>query len=79
MEIPPGTKFTPLFSHQRAWDLLRYCRAILHNGNLITDEEYALLAQDHEAVARLEDYDALRQREKDRRDRIKRLYPGIDI
>lgn len=69
--LPPGTKFTPMFTHQRAWDLLRFARAVLHNANLITDEEYALLAEDTEAVARLEDYDAVIARKK----KIKRLYP----
>jgi len=68
MELPSGTTFTPLFSHQRAWDLLRYARHLLHTENMLTNEEYALLAQDHEAVTRLEDYDA-------RHDKIKRLYP----
>lgn len=43
--------------NQRTWDLLRFCRSQLHNEMLITDEEYALLAEDHPAVNRLGDYD----------------------
>jgi hypothetical protein len=45
--------------HQRLWDLVRYERAELHDLDLITDAEYALLAEDHPAVARLEEYDHL--------------------
>jgi hypothetical protein len=46
--------------HQRLLDLLRYCRGRLHEANLISDEEYAVLAADHDAVARLEAYDVVR-------------------
>ena len=46
--------------HQRLWDLVRYQRSDLHTAGLITNEEYMLLAEDHAAVARLEDYDQLR-------------------
>lgn len=48
-------------SHQRLFDLLRYCRGTLHEADLISDEEYATLAEDHGAVARLEGYDGARQ------------------
>lgn len=48
-------------TNQRMWDLVRYMRSELHTANLITDVEYALLAEDHAAVKRLEDYDALRK------------------
>jgi hypothetical protein len=45
---------------QRLRDLVRHQRGPLHGAGLITDEEYAALAEDHGAVARLEGYDALR-------------------
>jgi hypothetical protein len=45
---------------QRMWDLLRYERACLLDNELITEDEYAELAQDHAAVARLEADDAAR-------------------
>jgi hypothetical protein len=45
---------------QRLTDLVRYQRGPLHDTGLISDEEYAVLAGDHAAVARLEGYDALR-------------------
>lgn len=44
--------------NQRLFDLVRYMRTELHVAGLITDDEYAALAQEHAAVARLEDYDA---------------------
>ena len=50
------------FPNQRLWDLVRHQRAELHETDLITDEEYAMLAEDHPAVARLETYDSLRTR-----------------
>lgn len=56
---------------QRLWDLVRYCRSVLHNAALITDAEYMALAEDHAAVARLEAYDARLVQKA----RIKRLYP----
>lgn len=52
------------FPHQRLWDLVRYCRSTLHQDNLVTDEEYVMLAEDHPAVERLEDYDELHARVK---------------
>ena len=45
---------------QRMWDLVRYQRDELHEANLISDDEYALLAKDHAGVKRLESYDAVR-------------------
>jgi hypothetical protein len=48
----------------RLWELARYMRMELHTASLITDEEYAELAQDHDAVRRLEEWDAIRAAEK---------------
>lgn len=48
------------FPNRRAMDLLRFCRGDLHEAGLITDAEYAVLAADHDAVARLEGYDTSR-------------------
>jgi hypothetical protein len=42
---------------QRLWDLVRHQRSSLHLAELITDDEYARLAQDHAAVSRLENWD----------------------
>jgi hypothetical protein len=47
-------------TNKRLGDLVRHQRSELHDAELITDEEYAALAEDHAAVARLEGYDALR-------------------
>lgn len=47
------------FTNQRLFDLVRYERASLHNANLISDDEYALLAEEHSAAQRLETYDGL--------------------
>lgn len=44
--------------NQRLYDLVRWSRMELHRANLISDEEYVELAQDHSAVKRLENYDA---------------------
>jgi hypothetical protein len=49
---------TETLLNQRLFDLVRYKRSELHEDGLITDEEYATLAQEHGAVKRLEDYDA---------------------
>lgn len=46
------------FTNQRLFDLVRHQRSELHVAELITDDEYAQLAQEHSAVKRLEDYDA---------------------
>jgi hypothetical protein len=46
---------------QRAHDLVRHQRGALYDEGLITDEEYALLAGEHGAVARLEGYDTVRK------------------
>ena len=51
--------------NQRVHDLVRFMRQELHQEGLITDEEYAVLAQDHGAVVRLEDYDAVVQKAKE--------------
>jgi len=51
-----------LAENQRLADLVRHCRAELHEDGLITNEEYATLLADSGSVARLEGYDALRER-----------------
>lgn len=43
--------------NQRLHDLVRYKRHELFSDDLISMDEYAELAQDHPAVARLESYD----------------------
>lgn len=44
---------------QRLYDLVRYCRAELHEEGLITDSEYAeMCAWGSDSARRLEDYDA---------------------
>jgi hypothetical protein len=48
--------------NQRLRDLVRYQRCELHVAGLISEDEYASLAQDHGAVARLESYDGMRKR-----------------
>jgi hypothetical protein len=61
----------PINTHRRLFDLVRNCRAQLHEEDLITDDEYAWLCS-HEfkedkgkpgspSPRRLEDYDDLRQ------------------
>lgn len=45
-------------ANQRMFDLVRFMRGELFEAGLITHDEYALLAQEHSAVKRLEDYDA---------------------
>lgn len=47
---------------ERLRDLVRYERHALHNSGLISNEEFADLVQVQGAVARLEGYDACRQR-----------------
>lgn len=49
--------------NQRERDLLRYCRIHLHSDDLISDDEYAEMAQwGSGAARRLENYDELRAR-----------------
>lgn len=50
----------------RLRDLVRHQRSALHDAELITDEEYAALAGDQGAVARLEGYDAIQQKLKEK-------------
>jgi hypothetical protein len=61
----------PINTHRRLFDLVRNCRAQLHEENLITSEEYAWLCQhtfEDDPVSgspsprRLEDYDDLREK-----------------
>lgn len=47
-------------ANQRQWDLIRQQRQELFQSDLITEEEYSELSQDHSAVKRLEDYDVIR-------------------
>lgn len=46
-------------SRQRLFDLVRHCRIELHDEGLITDEEYAILADDPDSLSRLHGYDSL--------------------
>jgi hypothetical protein len=68
-------------THVRMFDLVRYCRATLHEDGLITDKEYAWLCVAPMATSpsggspsarRLEDYDQLQAR-------IKRLEELVEI
>lgn len=61
-EEPAPLVSAPLALNQRLFDLVRYMRTELHVAGLITDDEYAELAQAHDAVRRLEDYDVAVQR-----------------
>lgn len=48
--------------NQRLLDLVRYCRATLHEDGLITDQEYAdLVCEGSDSARRLEDYDDVKQ------------------
>lgn len=59
--IKPGWhKGNAFADRQRLLDLVRQQRGPLHDADLISDAEYAALAGDHGAVARLEGYDAMR-------------------
>jgi hypothetical protein len=69
-EVKEARKKQPINTHRRLFDLVRNCRARLHQEDLITDDEYAWLCS-HEfpedkgkpgspSPRRLEDYDALR-------------------
>lgn len=53
---------------QRLWDLVRFQRSELFQAGLLSEEEYAELAEDHPAVARLESYDEMRLRLKQIKD-----------
>jgi hypothetical protein len=53
--------------NQRLFDLVRYSRGFLHKEKLITDEEYAELCITHGSVQRLEDYDELIEKYKERK------------
>ena len=46
---------------QRLWDLARHYGYEIYRHGLITDDEYVTLAQNRDAVHRLEDYDASRK------------------
>jgi len=43
----------------RLWDLCRHQRNELHRVNLISDDEFAVLAEDSKSVDRLETYDSV--------------------
>lgn len=62
---------------ERLADLVRYKRAELHHDELISDEEYAEICQDHTAVARLEGYDAIKIELEAARKRIAELEEAI--
>lgn len=47
-------------SATRLQDLVRHQRGALHEAELLTDEEYSVLAQDADSVKRLDGYDAAR-------------------
>jgi hypothetical protein len=57
-----------LLDNQRLIDLVRHQRQALYDADLITDDEYAMLAQTRGAVDRLETYDAIRQCVRDLED-----------
>lgn len=48
-------------NNRRLFDLVRYMRSELHEDELITDEEYALLLDDSKSVNRLHTYDQARE------------------
>lgn len=56
----PPTLPRGLQDKQRLWDIVRFYRAAALDKELITIEEYAELAKDHAAVARLEADDKAR-------------------
>jgi hypothetical protein len=58
-DYKPESSTPPL--NQRLFDLVRFMRAELHGAELITDEEFLMLAKETGAVKRLEDYDAVIQ------------------
>ncbi len=60
-------------NHQRLLDLVRQQRIELHDANLITDREYADLAQVDGAVVRLESYDAVRKQLAAERGKVEEL------
>lgn len=65
--------------HQRMFDLVRYQRAELHQSDLITDEEYAMLCQEGAtgemkgSVQRLETYDQLQTKCAELQERVMEL------
>lgn len=68
-----------LDAQQREHDLVRHQRGPLHDAGLITDAEYAALAADHGAVARLESYDTLRLERDHLRTDFKRLSRAYEL
>jgi hypothetical protein len=60
-------------ANQRLPDLVRHQRGALHEAGLITDAEYAALASDHGAVARLEGYDAAREQANQRAEQAEQM------
>ncbi len=69
----------PLTDTQRMWNLVRQQRMELFNADLITQDEYAALAVDHPAVARLESYDELRAVHAETREQLKEARKIIEV
>lgn len=72
----------PINTHVRLFDLVRYARTYLFDGDLITAEEYAQLCsyrfpfdpdRDSPSPRRLEDYDELRRQLKALQEKIANL------
>lgn len=71
----------------RLFDLVRYCRAQLHEDGLITDTEYAWLAADADLAKgdgspsprRLEEYDEISKRLRDRERQLDEALQRIAI
>ena len=80
-ETQKGQVMSDINTNVRLFDLVRHCRASLHEEGLITDKEYAWLCAEalmatspsggSPSARRLEDYDQLRER-------IKRLEEALD-
>lgn len=60
-------------AHQRLFDLARYCRMELHDVGLISDDEYAILVDDPDSLARLHGYDSMAEENERLRGELIRL------
>lgn len=67
------SKSNILFSNERLFDLVRYCRTELHEANLINDEEYAGIASTGGSIERIQAYDNLRAENSKLRQQLTRL------